>query len=197
LLLHLCLHTCHHQFTFGLRPFCDIAATIQQYCHTMDWEQVLRRAWQWRINPYVYLTLSLAGDLLGAAVPEAVCEALRPASFDARLLGWAGAKILTPSETSPISHNFSRFWKSRRLKEKVTSVLATFAPEAIAQNYPVSPTSRRMYLYYPARLRDLVLQYGPALGRLCCRNQHWHAVVEREYHIAQLDAWLATEWSEP
>ena len=77
------------------------------------------------------------------------------------------------------------------------SVLATFAPEAIAQNYPVSSTSRRVYVYYPARLRDLVLQYGPALGRLCCRNQHWRAIVEREYHIAQLDAWLATEWGEP
>ena len=29
LLLHLCLHTCKHKLTGGLRPFCDIAETIR------------------------------------------------------------------------------------------------------------------------------------------------------------------------
>jgi hypothetical protein len=79
LLLHVCLHTCKHQFTFfGLRACCDIAAIIRSYGTTLDWTQVTQRAWQWQIAPYVYLPLRLAQELIGAAVPEAVLGALRP-----------------------------------------------------------------------------------------------------------------------
>ena len=196
LLLHLCLHTCHHWFTFGVRPLCDIAETIRQYSQALDWGQMCTRASQWRVTPYVYLTLSLAEVLVEAAVPTAALDALKPNDFDVRLLEWAAEKTLAHNGSSPLSPNLAQFWKGRRLKEKVASVLETFSREVIAKNYPVSPTSYKVYWYYPARMRDLLRQYGSVLGHLVCRDQRLTALAEKEYHTTQLDKWLAVEWGE-
>ena len=94
LLLHLCLHvSLQHQFCLGLRPFCEIAATMRHYGEGIDWEQVRHRTCRWGVRKSVYLTLRLAQDLAGAAVPNGLLDALYPEGFDPQVIDWARAQV--------------------------------------------------------------------------------------------------------
>src|SRR5438132_377800 len=94
LLLHLCLHvSLQHQFCLGVRPFCEIAATIRHYGDGIDWEQVRHRTCRWGVRKSVYLTLRLAQDLAGAAVPNGLLDALYPEGFDPQVIDWARAQV--------------------------------------------------------------------------------------------------------
>lgn len=189
LLLHLCLHTCKHKLTFfGPRSLCDISETLRYHGQAIDWGQVQNRSYQWCINQYVYLTLHLAKELLGAAVPEPVLASLKPEDFDARLLDWAKEEMLEDKGSSPIFPDLLRVWKARRFKDMMALLLEPLTLEAIAKCYAVSPTSKKIYFYYPVRLKDLLLRYGPVLWRLFCRDRQLTALAERK---ARLDEWLA------
>ena len=102
LLLHLCLHTCQDNFSCGLRSLCDISETIRQYGHTINWEHLQTRSYQWRINRCVYLVLRLTRELLGAAVPDSLLDALTPEDLDPRLLAWTQEQILAVRTPAPI-----------------------------------------------------------------------------------------------
>ena len=90
-LLYLCLHTASHAresqgldlapFLLGLKPLCDIAATVRRYGGELDWTAVRERAVAWRTGRCVFLSLWLAQDLLGLELPASVLESLRPADF--------------------------------------------------------------------------------------------------------------------
>jgi hypothetical protein len=188
LLLHVCLHTCKHQFTFfGLRACCDIAATVRHYGATLDWAQVTQRAGQWQVAPYVYLPLRLAQELIGAAVPEAVLDGLRPEGFDARTLEWAGAEIFEDTTASPLFPELLKLWCGRWRVEKAAVVRRIFSPAVIARAYALAPTSKWVYLYYPVRATALVQRYGSVCWRLLRRDTHLHASVHRKTYLA---AWL-------
>jgi hypothetical protein len=193
LLLHLCLHTCKHKLTGGLRPFCDIAATVRHYGPHIDWGQIQARSQQWRVTPYVYLPLYLAKDLAGAAVPEPVLDALRPDGFDARLVDWAREEIFELKGTSPISPELLHLWKGRGLKDQLAVLVKSLSPKVIAKHYAVSPASKKLYFYYPARLKHLLMRYGPVLWRLWCRDQQLRALTEEKSQLAE---WLALGWNE-
>ena len=81
LLLHLCLHLAHDNvFIDGkLRDLRDMAETIRHYGDAIDWDAVVGQARTWQVARYVYWSLWLARDLVGAAVPPAVLERLADA----------------------------------------------------------------------------------------------------------------------
>jgi Uncharacterised nucleotidyltransferase len=186
--LHLCLHTCKHKLTFfGLRALGDIAATLQQYGPHMAWQPFHVRAEQWGITPYVYLMLRLARDVVGAAVPDPVLRALKPAAFDERLLGLAMAEMLEDQSTTPLFPALLDLWKGRGVKDRAALVAPLFARATIAQSYALPPASKRVYFYYPVRLKDLVRRYGPVLWRLICHEPHVTAQAEGKLQLA---AWL-------
>jgi putative nucleotidyltransferase-like protein len=187
-LLHLCLHTCKHKFTFfGLRALGDIAATLQQYGPHMAWQSFCMRAEQWGTTPYVYLMLRLARDLVGAAVPDPVLRALKPAEFDERLLGWATAEMLEEQSTVPLFPALLDLWKGRGVRDRAALVAQLFARATIAESYALPPASKRVYVYYPVRFKDLVRRYGPVLWQLLCREPHVTARAEGKFRLA---AWL-------
>jgi hypothetical protein len=188
LLLHLCLHTCRHQLAW-LRPFCDIAETVREFGEVIDWEQVRTRAFQWRINKYVYLTLRLTKELLGAGVPESVLESLKPADCDARLLDRAREGILADKDLSPLSPNFQQLWCGRRFTEKVAAVRQLLAPQVIARKYGIHPTAKTVYGYYPVHLTDLLIRYGPVLWRSTWRGRQKPGMADGQ---SQLTEWLAS-----
>ncbi len=110
LLLHLCLHTSYqHQFIFGLRPSCDIAAVIERYGAELDWAVVVERAQRWRWERGVYLALRLAADLVGAAVTESVLSALRPADLSETVLATARSQLFTEKAFSTETRPWSSF----------------------------------------------------------------------------------------
>jgi Uncharacterised nucleotidyltransferase len=105
LLLHLCLHTAADAagpFRLGLRPLCDIAATVCCYQKEITWQQIQSRAIEWQADRCVYLALWLARELLAAGIPDSVLGSLRPQEFDDH---WAALAmnevVLTGAEGLP------------------------------------------------------------------------------------------------
>ncbi len=185
LLLYLCLHTSfRHLFDVGLMPFCDISETIRHYRGEIGWEQVQYRARQWGASNCVYLTLLLTKKLFGAAVPDEVLQGLEPNDFDTRFVAWAEGRIFSQVDNivGPPSDNWGRLWASKRLLDKASVLLKTcFAPPQImAEMYSVPPGSKRIYLYYPVRLKDLLRRHARRAWLLLRRDDETKAWVERE-----------------
>jgi hypothetical protein len=196
LLLHLCLHACHHaggriqerRFNLRLLSFCDIASVIQYYRPTFDWAGLAQRAQQGGVAPYVYLPLQLARELVGAFVPTPALAALEPQGFDARLLGWACDELLEDPDTSPLFPDLLRLWRGRGHGDRAAVVATRFAPAVLAKAYGIPPTSSRRYGYYPRRLKDLVTRYGPVFWRFIRQDPELLAQAERK---TRLGAWLS------
>jgi len=195
LILHLCIHASyHHRLTFGLLPFCDITATLSRYQKEIDWELLIHRAYQWRAGNTLYLTLLLTRDLMDADVPEAVLEELEPNNLDPEVLNWAQEQIFSaPVGSLLMTYNLSRLWGNHRFQYKAATLLqAVFpSPEVMATKYPISPSSKRIYLYYPIRLKDLLFQYGRTSWRLFRRDRKAMAQIEREERGNALVEWLS------
>ena len=85
-LLHLCMHLSYeHQFSFGLRPYIDLAWFSGKKGSDLDWNVVVARARAWRWSRGVGLALRLTREWLGAPVPDHVWQALCMRDGDALL----------------------------------------------------------------------------------------------------------------
>lgn len=196
LMLHLCLHACfHHRLTIGPRALCDVAAVIRRDQGGLDWEQVAVRAREWGATKPVYLTLRLAREWVGAAVPPHVLDDLAPSDLDPGIVAGATDQLFGAHTggSLPLSPNFMRIWNARGLRGKVAGFLRFTFPsrEAMATMYPPPPSSRRIYLYYPVRLKDLLVRYGRSAWRLLRRDEAMLASARREDKGNALVDWLA------
>jgi hypothetical protein len=191
LLLHLCLHTSYqHQFAFGLRPSCDIAATIARFGSTLDWHAVVKRADRWGWQRGVYLALRLSEEFAGADVPAYVLESLRPAEMTEAVLETVCTQILTDkSFASSISAPFAELLVSGRLLDKIRIFRQrVFLPRAIVSvQYSVPMDSLRIYWYYLRRFVDLLRRHGHTLKKYQQNDVPLKALVERTSFIAD---WL-------
>ncbi len=100
LLLHLCLHAVYlDHFSSGLRPFCDIAWTVNALQDQIDWQLFVLRAGQWGAARSAWLALMVAGRLLHAPVPVELLDRLHlPVEDDMTRVDWAIAQVLKPVE---------------------------------------------------------------------------------------------------
>jgi hypothetical protein len=196
LLLHLCIHTSYsHRFIQGLKALCDISETLRHYRDQMDWEQVQYRSNQWGANRCVYLTFYLTRELLGVTVPKQVLEALEPDGFDQAVAAEARAQIFANWQAAPsISPDLARLWAARGILQKVICFLQRiFLPPVImSQMYPASPESWRIFLYYPVRLKYLLVQYGYTAWRLLHHDKEAITLAEQEEKCNKLIDWLAS-----
>jgi|SRR2546422_3654964 len=193
LLLHLCVHTAfHHQLVLGLRGCWDILETIRHFGKAIDWEQLQRRARRWGVAKYVCLTLHLAKELVGAAVPAEALAGLEPSGLEPRLIALARAEILGQTTTVPVSARFAQMWGSSRILEKASLLVKTVFPtkKSLGRMYPACRGPRWLYLYYPVRWRDLLRQYGPSAWQMARRDENVTALVRREHERAILMNWL-------
>lgn len=196
LMLHLCLHACfHHRLSTGARALCDVASVIRRDQGGLHWEQVAARAREWGATKPVYLTLWLAREWVGAAVPPDVLDDLAPADLNPGLVAQATEQLFgaQPSGSLPMSSNFMRIWNVRGLRGKVAGFLRFTFPsrETMATMYPAPPSSGRIYLYYPARLKDVLVRYGRSAWRLLRRDEVMLAAARREDNGNALVDWLA------
>lgn len=195
LLLHLCLHgSFSQQFGLGLRCICDISGSIRHYRDEMDWEQVEHRAHKWGVGKYTYLTLRLAKELLDTAVPGNVLDSLKPEGFNPQVVAWARAEIFgSDSFSASLSSNLAQLWGPRRLRDKAALFLKSLfpSPERIAGMYPAAGGPSRIYLYYPVRWKDLLLQYGLSAWRLMRHDEAMMVQAMRENQRTALRNWLA------
>lgn len=193
LILHLCLHASHsHKFRAGLRACWDILELVRHYGSEIDWDAVVRRAHEWRIAKYVYLTLRLVRELLGVGIPITVIAALEPAGCPPDVVVWARRCIFTPEHHASVSPSMARLWTSRRLKAKVSVMLRTMYPPraAMARIYGTRADSSRVYLYYLVRWVDLLRRYGRHAWGLWRGDHHTHDDLRAMSERAALNDWL-------
>jgi hypothetical protein len=196
LLLYQCLHASfQHRFKFGLKSCCDVSRILHHYRDDMDWEQVQRCAREWGAEKCVYLMLRLSKELLSAAVPDEMLNALEPHDLDPQFVAWAQELIFAgPNGPLPMNPKIARVWKAKQFQDEV-SILLKFAfpsPEVMSTLYSVSPSSKRVYLYYLIRLKDLFLRYGNASWRLLHHDEDAIAWAEQETRGNTLIDWLAS-----
>jgi hypothetical protein len=101
-LTHLAIHcSAHHRFEFGLRALLDITLWVEYTADRLAWPMMRRRWAAEGTDAWMYLTLSLSRELLGARVPDAYWrDAEAPASLD-ELLALARAQVLDATSTMP------------------------------------------------------------------------------------------------
>jgi hypothetical protein len=204
LLLHLCLHASKHLFDIGLKPFCDISATIRHYGGEIDWNQVRIHSRQAGTANSVYLALELASELLGVPVPEDLLKSIKSSDFDNRFFAMAKGRIFATGHRSvdglSLSPNVAQLFGSKRFLNKASLFLKRVFPprEEMTRMYPAASDSPGIFFYYPARIRDLFLRHGRQGWRLARREKGMRGLAKQEYEITPLRDWLmsAGEWKQ-
>lgn len=192
LILHLCHHASYlHRFEFGLRPFCDIAATIRRFQHTIDWCEVERRCAEWRWGRGVQLALCLAKDLVGAAVPETSLTALRADYPNAAIISDARAQVFANvAKRAEMNAGFSRLGGTGSVWSKVRHVnkQVFHARSQLGATHVVDPDSPTLVFFYLVRLLSLLRRHSRNAMRLLWRREPATVLMaERKVRLAD---WL-------
>jgi len=174
LLLHLCTHAARHRFNGGLLFLVDVAAAIRHYGDRIDWARLATRAAEWGADPHVSVVLSLAVELLGAALPARTFELLRPLSADDDLLDLARERLLEDKGPLRLAAELRLRWRTRGSRAKIDSLRRFVWPAAAKGN------GARLGRYFP--LTWTLLRHPRAVT----------AIVRREARKSRLDSWCAT-----
>jgi hypothetical protein len=192
LLLHLCQHTHKHNLIGGIRPLCDIAETTKYFGDKIDWTKIANISSAWGMEAGCYLVLSLATELLDAPVPNGFLNDIKPADFNMEVINWAREAVLGYGECRLIFPDLVKlFWKGRSAKERWAILQKILSRNAIAGYADDSSVSKRAYAYYPLRIKHLLTQYGPVVGRLWAGNQRIRAAAETEVKQQRLTKWIS------
>ena len=193
LLLHLCVHAAyHHRFSFGLLPLRDVSVVMERLGDGIDWRRFVERARRWNAERCVSLTLRLAQELFEFEVPAVLREAVL-SDCDERIVDIARERIFrTSSVYLPLTSNISRLWGKRGWIEKARIFLGNAFPsrDFLATVYPVDASSPRVFLYYPVRLKDLMVRYGSTVFSLLLHKNVAVEHVRREEQGNMLVDWL-------
>jgi len=184
LLLHLCTHAARHRFNGGLLFLVDVATAIAYYGDRIDWARLATRAAEWSAGPHVSAALSLATELLGAAVPDRTLEILRPLSPDDELLDLARERILEEKGPLRLAAELRLRWRERGSRAKIDSLRRVVWPAAMkGSGSPKPPLSTSL----GARLG----RYIPLTWTLLRHPRAVAAIVRREARKSRLDSWFS------
>jgi hypothetical protein len=187
LILHLCHHSSYlHQFTMGLRPFCDITETIRRFDATLRWQTIIEQAIARKWHRGVYLILRLAQEMMGAEVPANVLEKLRPEDVSDAFLETVLVQILAcksvPVPFAQLMESGSRLTQLHILLQRI------FLPKAtMAMQYSVPVDSLKLYWCYWRRFFDVLRRHGKTLRKFHNKDTSTKDLAERVNTIA---GWL-------
>ena len=190
LLLHLSLQVSQDRFAGTLRSLCDIDHAAHCYRNEINWRTVRQRAVTWSAQHSAYLSLRLASELLGTAVPDEILDELQPGDFDRRLLAWATDRLLVRLDGPwGLGPRFMRVLRTESYRQKMRSLLRMAFPsrEVVAEPYGISPDSRTVYLYYVIRLRDEFSRSSQTVRRLLTRESGATEAASQDKLLAE---WL-------
>ncbi|MBM4329810.1 MAG: nucleotidyltransferase family protein [Deltaproteobacteria bacterium] len=191
-LLHLCLHvSLHHGFANGLKALCDINEIIERYRGNMDWGKIIDRSQKWAANKCVFITMLQAKNLIGAPVPDAVLNQLKPEKSDYSNMEALSKELIFRGGTN-LSPHIARLWGQYRGIDKLKIFIKRVFPviEEMAAMYPVSSRSMKVYLYYPNRLKDLLFRHGRHVKRLFLHDQEMSTCLQIGNMQNRLKDWL-------
>jgi len=196
LLLHLCLHNAKHVFEMGVRSLYDVSRVLEFYGREIDAEKVNLRARQWGMAKGLFFTLRLARDLFGAPISDKWIDSLKPDDFDERFLVIAKEQIFMRRQRTHeglgLTYNITRSLSEERLIDKMVLILKRAFPSSkeMSLTYPAPYNSVRIYLYYPVRIKELLMRYARQVCRLWRGDKEMAALFEQENGIDSLRQWM-------
>jgi hypothetical protein len=193
-ILHLCAHASYnHLFGCGLRSLCDIMMVSADPGSAPAWDEIVRRADEWKWRRGAFLALRLARDLLDARVPEAVFDRLRPDGFDDRLAALAEDQLFAdPAELRKLGA-VSDLAGSQTLVERLRHVRdrVFLDPALLASLYgrPATISRAERLWWYSVRASGLLRRASPTVLRLWRERDTPFVSVARGQ--SRLRGWLA------
>ena len=191
LLLHLCAHTSYqHKFSFGLRPFLDLAEVMKQKNSQVEWDLFIKRADDFQWEKGVYLALVIARNFTGTTVPDNVLKKLHPENEYPLILKTAIKQILTPKKDSGIlTPAMVDFAKETSLSGRVMIVIRQiFWPKKVmVKIYPVREGSLKLYLYYAVRFWEVFKRMALNTLKIFGGNVYLKEIASRKQ---KLQSWL-------
>jgi hypothetical protein len=191
-LLHLCFHNAYgHQFAFSLRPYCDIQAVIRHIeFDGLNWDIVIDRANRWGWGRGVYLSLRLAGEFVGAEIPEYVLDTLKPEKQVEEFYVIAKTQTLSnPALVGAIDPRIASY-QQMPAWEKAGLLVRRFFPTKveIANKYQISPDTPIIWLKYPVRWRDMFVNHWRDFRDVQGGDEELTVLAEKKGKIIQ---WLS------
>ncbi len=169
LLLHLCIHASfQHMFYTGLRPVCDLDATIRCYQAEMDWRLVCQLARQRKWQTGVRLMLHLTQRCLHTPIPDLVWQELQPARDEAALAAAYRMLWTIDSDISALPRNLATLWNRPNLLLRMWDLARALLPNRfkIAKEYGLSAHSPLIWLYVPRYKIALLRKHFQAFRQL-------------------------------
>jgi hypothetical protein len=196
LLLHVCLHASYNHgwlpFNQGLRPLCDVRASIMHFGEELDWNVFTSRAREWKVDCCAWLTLVLARDLVAISVPEGSIARLAPRPVERNIVDAARQLVLGDhyDEVLRLLPVLGRTWLTAQWRHlpRATRWRRHILPSAqsLASAYPSLENAAKVVpARYAAHLADLARD----IGTLAC-SQRAKSVVARELERLALVEWL-------
>lgn len=187
LLLHLCIHTSYqHNFSFGLRPFTDIAEVIHKEQDRINWDFFTERTRQFQCGRGVFLALKISQSFVGASVPDKVFINLQPDEPDANIMKTAVKQIFTKKEESrSLTPAMVNFAKDTSLGVRVKIILnQIFWPEHVMiKFYPVRKGSVKLYLYYFVRFWEVFKRNAVSTLKVFGKDTHLTEIADRKQKL--------------
>lgn len=161
-LLILCVHGDTHLWE-RLKWVCDVARLLDAY-PALDWGQVLRRARRSGSERILFLGLSVAGDLLGARIPEDIERRIRADRAVATLATEVIARLFRAEALTAVSLDLERSIFQLRSRPRLWDKIR-LAATPNETDWALLPLPASLYpLYYLVRPFRLLIKYS--LGRL-------------------------------
>lgn len=154
----------------GLIWFCDISELIKHYEKEINWERLIKKSKEKRVSILVYYSLFFTDKLLGAKIPRAIFNELKPNWFRHKLFEFfynTGNILRLKKDTKKFCPAATLEFKlllinkisfdPKVLKEIIGYFLKLVFPPVkfMAYRYSLPANSPKVYLYYLERLGKL------------------------------------------
>ncbi len=134
-------------------------------------------------------------------MPESWLASLCPEDFSEHYLDLAREQVLfsridmkisAPGPNNLPFPQLSQLWGPKDLRSKLALIRSRLLPsrESMARQYPASADSWRIYLYYPVRIKDILVGRGAALWQLARGDPKMQAIAEHTNQVVALRDWL-------
>ncbi|GAB4536607.1 MAG: hypothetical protein Fur0020_04730 [Thermodesulfovibrionia bacterium] len=166
-LLYLCLHASHvHRLRNCIRYLCDIVVMTNN--HPIDWDVLIKRANEWAIERYLYITMFLAYEVIGLNLPQCLWDAIDSMKLEEGMVMEARRRLILIGDNDLVDTSFmEKLSPSLSLGKRLSNIFHTIfiSPDELVTRYRLS-SSRFVYLYYIHRILSLFYHKFPVLVSL-------------------------------
>jgi len=192
---HLSVHTsCDDLFGNGLLSLLDIVKLTEANSKVVNWDKLRIICQQTKTERYVFLTLYLAKDLLGAKVPDDFLDQMQPDDFSPEIVKFAKDMLYRLNDKASSKAEFIGRTLGGSVVERTKNFFRKFFPirAELSEIYGKAPEAFIIWLYYPVRWKDVLFRYISVSYQILSGNQSLKTAAKLGVRGKQLATWLAS-----